>query len=96
MVIASDDTLHHLAFDNSLQANIISTVSDGKIIISNKAACKLLGYSEKQLLAYPVQLVQSKPRMKAITLTHSAGLWFHWFAGYTSTSISVAILRNSN
>ena len=47
---ATDDILHHLAFDNSLQANIITTVSSGKIIIANSAACKLLGYSKKELL----------------------------------------------
>lgn len=47
---ASDDILQHLAFDNSLQANIISTASSGKIIVVNRAACKLLGYSKKELL----------------------------------------------
>ena len=47
---AIDSVLHHLAFDNSLQANIVSTVSSGKIIIANSAACKLLGYSKKELL----------------------------------------------
>jgi PAS domain S-box-containing protein len=47
---ATDDMLHHLAFDKSLQANIISTVSSGKIISANSAACKLLGYSKKELL----------------------------------------------
>ncbi|MBC7828260.1 MAG: PAS domain-containing protein [Chitinophagaceae bacterium] len=46
----TDDTLRLLAFNNSLQANIISTVSSGKIIIANGAACKLLGYSKKELL----------------------------------------------
>ena len=46
----SDDMLRHLAFDNSLQANIISTVSNGKIIMANHAACKLLGYSKKEIL----------------------------------------------
>jgi len=46
----TDDTLRHLAFDNSLQANIISIVSTGKIIMVNNAACKLLGYSKKALL----------------------------------------------
>jgi PAS domain S-box-containing protein len=48
---ATDDTLRHLAFDNSLQANIISVVSSGKIIMANRSACILLGYSEKELLA---------------------------------------------
>lgn len=47
---AASDRLHQLAFDNSLQANIISTVRDGKIIDVNMAACKLLGYSKKELL----------------------------------------------
>jgi PAS domain S-box-containing protein len=47
---STDDTLVHLAFDNSLQANIISTVSSGKIIMANRSACKLLGYSKKDLL----------------------------------------------
>ena len=42
--------LRNLAFDNSLQANIITTASKGKIIIVNDAACKLLGYSKKELL----------------------------------------------
>jgi len=43
-------SLHHLAFDNSLQANIISRVNDGKIIEANIAACNLLGYSKQELL----------------------------------------------
>jgi len=47
---ANDDTLRYLAFENTAQANIISTVSSGKIIIANSAACKLLGYSKKELL----------------------------------------------
>jgi PAS domain S-box-containing protein len=44
------DRLRRLAFDHSLQANIISVAATGKIIIVNKAACLLLGYSEKELL----------------------------------------------
>jgi len=44
------DILSHLAFDNTAQANIISTVSTGQIIMANRAACKLLGYSKKELL----------------------------------------------
>jgi PAS domain S-box-containing protein len=46
----TDDMLRHLAFDKAAQANIISTVSTGKIIMANSAACKLLGYSKKELL----------------------------------------------
>ena len=42
--------LHRLAFDNSLQANLIIAVNSGKIITANKAACKLLGYSKRELL----------------------------------------------
>jgi PAS domain S-box-containing protein len=44
------DDLHQQAFNNSLRANIIFTVSDGQIISANRAACKLLGYSKKELL----------------------------------------------
>lgn len=47
---ATDDTLHHLAFDNSIHANIISRAGSGKIISANRAARKLLGYSKKELL----------------------------------------------
>jgi PAS domain S-box-containing protein len=46
----TEDLLHRLAFDNSLQPNIISTVSSGKIILANSAACQLLGYSKKEML----------------------------------------------
>ena len=42
--------LHQLAFDHSLLPNIISIVSDGKIIDANLAACHLLEYSKKELL----------------------------------------------
>jgi two-component system, NarL family, sensor histidine kinase UhpB len=44
------DHLHNLAFNNSLLPNIISVVSDGTILKANAAACKLLGYSNKELL----------------------------------------------
>ncbi len=47
---ATDEALLRLAFNNSAQANIISIVSTGKIVITNAAACKLLGYSKKELL----------------------------------------------
>jgi PAS domain S-box-containing protein len=46
----NDDRLVHLAFDKTARANIISIVSNGKIIMANSAACKLLGYSKKKLL----------------------------------------------
>jgi PAS domain S-box-containing protein len=48
---AKDRMLYPLAFDNTLQPNIISTVASGKIILVNKAACMLLGYSKKELLS---------------------------------------------
>ena len=47
---APDDKLRLLAFDNSLQANIITNASSGKIIMANSAACRLLGYSKKEML----------------------------------------------
>src|SRR5688500_13791377 len=47
---AIDNDLLHLAFYNSAQANIISIVSTGKIVVANAAACKLLGYSKKEIL----------------------------------------------
>ncbi|MEI9808895.1 MAG: PAS domain-containing protein [Bacteroidota bacterium] len=50
LAAVSDHILHHLAFNNSFQANIITIVSTGKIIIANHAACKLLGYSRRELL----------------------------------------------
>lgn len=50
-VFANDENLlSRLAFDNSSHANIISILSIGKIVMANKAACKLLGYSGKGLL----------------------------------------------
>jgi len=48
---ASDaDPIFQQAFENSLQANIISIVKTGTIIRANRAACKLLGYSKTELL----------------------------------------------
>ena len=44
-------SLHHLGFDKSIQASIIFTVSEGRILAANRAACKLLGYSHIQLLS---------------------------------------------
>jgi len=49
-VVVTKDTLQHLAFESSLQANIITSAGSGKIIIANRAACKLLGFSKKELL----------------------------------------------
>jgi PAS domain S-box-containing protein len=44
------DPILQQAFENSLQANIISIVGTGRIIRANRAACRLLGYSKKELL----------------------------------------------
>ena len=48
-VVTSGDILIRQAFDNSLQANIISIAHTGKILVANSAACKLLGYSNKEI-----------------------------------------------
>ncbi|HEY5462984.1 MAG TPA: PAS domain-containing protein, partial [Hanamia sp.] len=42
--------LGQLSFDNSSLANIVFTLSSGNIIMVNKAASKLFGYSKKLLL----------------------------------------------
>lgn len=46
----STNALLQLAFNNGAQPNIISIVSSGKIVLTNKAACTLTGYSKKALL----------------------------------------------
>ena len=46
----NDDNLRRLAFDNSFTANLITVVSSGRILMANKAARILLGYSKKDLL----------------------------------------------
>jgi PAS domain S-box-containing protein len=43
--------LHQRAFDNPFPPNIISVVSNGKILAANHAAEKLFGYSGKGLLS---------------------------------------------
>lgn len=50
MKLTSSDHLLQKAFDYSFQANIISIVKDGTIIRANRAACRLFGYSQKELL----------------------------------------------
>ena len=47
----TNNTMHRLAFDSSLQANIVSNAASGQILLVNRAACQLLGYSPKQLLS---------------------------------------------
>ncbi|HMH24727.1 MAG TPA: PAS domain S-box protein [Puia sp.] len=48
--LAASGNLYQMAFCNSLQANIIFAVADGRIISVNKSVCRLLGYSKKELL----------------------------------------------
>lgn len=48
--VSTGNSTHQLAFNNSLHANIITIVSSGKIILANNAACKLIGYSKRELL----------------------------------------------
>jgi PAS domain S-box-containing protein len=47
---ANIDYIFQQAFEHSLQANIISIVGSGRIIRANRAACRLLGYSKRELL----------------------------------------------
>jgi PAS domain S-box-containing protein len=51
LAVVDNCKIHQLAFDSSLQANIIFNVSTGEIITANAAAGNLLGYSEQELLA---------------------------------------------
>jgi len=46
----NSDSLTQLAFNNAAQPNIITIVSSGKIILANKAACTLTGFSKRELL----------------------------------------------
>ena len=57
------DDLHQQAFNNSLRANIIFAVSDGRIISANRAAWKLLGYSKKELLTKHMEGLFSIPEI---------------------------------
>ena len=49
-VLGTASYIHKLAFDHTQQANIVSSVRSGEIILANGAACRLLGYSRKNLL----------------------------------------------
>lgn len=49
-LISAPERLYQQAFEHSLQANIIFIVSDGRIVTANRAACKLLGYTKKELM----------------------------------------------
>jgi PAS domain S-box-containing protein len=46
----SAKTLKDQAFNNSLLPNILSTIGPSKILMANKAACKLFGYSKKNII----------------------------------------------
>jgi len=50
MTAESEAILSHLAFENSLQATLIFIASSGNIVMTNRAACSLLGYPRKELL----------------------------------------------
>lgn len=80
--------LHEKAFDKSLLPNIISIVSDGKIIAANRAAEKLLGYPGKGLLLKHFDEI----------FAHSGGQYekmikYREAAGYTTGDLAV-IKRN--
>ena len=67
------DHLAQLGFDHSSVANIIISVSSGKIILVNTAASKLLGYSQKALLTkskmdiFDITLSNFKKKLKRYT-----------------------------
>ena len=46
----NNETLLQLAFNNVAQANLLTIVSSGKIVLANNAAGKLTGYSKGELL----------------------------------------------
>ncbi|MBA4168009.1 MAG: PAS domain-containing protein [Chitinophagaceae bacterium] len=46
----SSDHLHQQAFSHSFQASIIFNVADDNIISVNRSACKLFGYTKKDML----------------------------------------------
>jgi PAS domain S-box-containing protein len=48
--LKKNPTLQQLAFENSLQPHLVTTVN-GKVLAANKTACSLLGYTEKALLS---------------------------------------------
>ena len=45
------NTLKDQAFNNSLLPNILSTIGSSKILMANPAACKLFGYSKKEIIS---------------------------------------------
>jgi PAS domain S-box-containing protein len=55
--VASGNLLRQQAFDNSLQANTISAFGSGEILIANNAACRLLGYSKKELQSFTRSMI---------------------------------------
>jgi PAS domain S-box-containing protein len=78
---ATHESILQLAFYNAAQANIISIVSTGKILIANAAACKLLGYSKKELLTksrnniFDIKDAEFKKMLKQRTLQgHSVAI----------------------
>jgi signal transduction histidine kinase len=47
---AVENVLCQLTFDNAFRANLIFIVGSGKIVMANALACRLLGYSKKEML----------------------------------------------
>ena len=47
----SSHTLKDQAFNNSLLPNLLSTIGPSKILMANQAACKLFGYSKKDIIS---------------------------------------------
>src|SRR5664279_1081623 len=83
--------LHQQAFDNSLQPNIISVVSNGKILAVNHAAGKLLGYSGKELLSkkFDELFTPSDAHFKQVLKQRGA-------VGHTSGDLTVIKKMGSN
>ncbi|MEJ0105711.1 MAG: PAS domain-containing protein [Bacteroidota bacterium] len=82
------DSLRLQAFDNAAQANIISAVSSGQIVIANHAARKLLGYSRKQLLtksATDIFNINNKSFLKNLRQRKASG---------HNTALVIAIKKN--
>lgn len=49
-LVSSKQAILVAAFEKAAQASIVTIVSSGNIIMANKAACKMLGYSKKEIL----------------------------------------------
>jgi len=86
--VITNQKLHHLAFDNSAQANIIFTVSNEKVLKANRAACKLLGYSKKELLT------KYRPAIFIITASSFKNILKHSMAEGQSIAMVTALKKS--